>query len=112
MTLLRNGSFRFRAGVVLFAIATWGFKLDEQTMRDLVEAFVQMVEIRIKGRIDEHWSDWFGGLDIRHTEKDETILTGEVVDQTALYGLLAKLRDLGLALVSVRQVESTHQEKT
>jgi hypothetical protein len=70
---------------------------------------VQVVEIRIKGRIDEHWSDWFAGLEISHAAQDETILTGEVVDQAALYGLLAKLRDLGLALVSVKQVESEQQ---
>jgi hypothetical protein len=65
---------------------------------------VQVVEIRVKGQIDEHWSDWFAGLEITHTAQDETIMTGEVVDQAALYGLLAKLRDLGLPLVSVKQV--------
>jgi hypothetical protein len=73
---------------------------------------VQVVEIRVKGRIDERWSDWFAGLQIRHAEQDETILTGEVVDQAALYGLLAKLRDLGLALVSLTQVGSDGQRET
>jgi hypothetical protein len=63
------------------------------------------VEIRAKGRIDERWSAWFEGLSIAHTPQDETILSGSVVDQAALYGLLAKLRDLGLALVSVDSVE-------
>ncbi|MGD2148437.1 MAG: hypothetical protein PVH41_17215 [Anaerolineae bacterium] len=67
--------------------------------------FVQVVEIRIAGRIDERWSDWFADLAIRHTEKGETVLTGAVEDQAALYGLLAKLRDLGLPLVSVSNVE-------
>ncbi len=62
---------------------------------------MQRVEIRVKGQIDEHWSDWFGSLTIVHADMDETILTGAVVDQAALYGLLAKLRDLGLSLVSV-----------
>jgi len=62
-------------------------------------------EIRVKGRIDEHWSDWFEDLTIEHTEEDETVLTGDVVDQAALYGLLAKLRDLGLPLISVDSVE-------
>ncbi|MGD9030967.1 MAG: hypothetical protein PVG25_14265 [Anaerolineae bacterium] len=66
---------------------------------------MQVVEIRIKGRIDEHWSDWFEGLTITYTDQGETLLTGEVADQAALYGLLAKLRDLGLALVSVEHVE-------
>ena len=58
-------------------------------------------EIRVKGQIDEHWSEWFEGLTITHTDKDETILSGTVTDQAALYGLLAKLRDLGLPLLSV-----------
>ena len=66
---------------------------------------MQNVEIRVKGRIDEHWSDWFDDLTITHTDQDETILSGTVVDQAALYGLLAKLRDLGLPLLSVKQVE-------
>ena len=59
------------------------------------------VEVRVKGQIDEHWSDWFEGLTVTHTDQDETVLTGLVVDQSALYGLLAKLRDLGLPLLSV-----------
>ncbi len=66
---------------------------------------MQRVEIRVKGRIDEHWSDWFEGLTVTHTEQDETILTGKVVDQASLYGLVAKLRDLGLPLISVNSVE-------
>ena len=66
---------------------------------------MQRVEIRVKGRIDQDWSDWFEGLTITHTAEDETILSGTVVDQAALYGLLARLRDLGLPLLSVKQVE-------
>jgi len=66
---------------------------------------MQTVEIRVKGHIDARWSDWFEGLTIRHTEQDETILLGTVVDQAALYGLLAKLRGLGLPLISVNSVE-------
>ena len=62
---------------------------------------MQTVEIRVKGRIDEHWSDWFDDLAISYDE-GETVLSGQVADQSALYGLLAKLRDLGLALVSVK----------
>jgi len=67
---------------------------------------MQNVEIRVKGRIDEHWSDWFEGLTITHTDEDETILSGTVVDQAALYGLLAKLRDLRLPLLSVNRTET------
>jgi hypothetical protein len=64
------------------------------------------VEIRVKGRISEHWSEWFDELEISHTPADETTLKGEVKDQSALYGLLAKLRDLGLSLVAVNFSES------
>ena len=59
------------------------------------------VEIRVKGRIAGHWSEWFDELEISHTPEDETRLKGEVKDQSALYGLIAKLRDLGLSLVAV-----------
>jgi hypothetical protein len=73
---------------------------------------VQVFEIRIKGHIDEHWSDWFAGLEITHPEQDETVLTGAVNDQAALYGLLAKLRDLGLALVSVKHAGTDAETET
>lgn len=61
------------------------------------------VEIRVQGRIDEHWSSWFEGLAVRYVGTD-TVLTGNVADQAALYGLLARLRDLGLDLVSVQML--------
>ena len=63
------------------------------------------IEITVMKRIDFNWSEWFEGMTIRHTDKDETILSGTVVDQAALYGLLTKLRNLGLPLVSVNSVE-------
>ena len=66
---------------------------------------MQRVEITVRKRIDFNWSEWFEGMTIRHTDQDETILSGIVVDQAALYGLLAKLRNLGLPLVSVNSVE-------
>ncbi len=66
---------------------------------------MQNVEIRVKGRIDEHWSHWFDDLTITHTDQDETVLTGPVVDQAALHGILTKIRDLGLPLLSVNRVE-------
>ena len=62
---------------------------------------MKQVEIRVKGCVDEHWSDWFEGLAMTHTEKGETILEGSIPDQAALYGLLIKLRNLGLSLISV-----------
>jgi hypothetical protein len=67
---------------------------------------MQRVEITTKGQIDEHWSDWFEGLTITHTEQGETVLRGLAVDQAALHGLLAKMRDLGLPILSVSAVET------
>jgi hypothetical protein len=63
------------------------------------------VEIRVRGRIDQRWSEWFEGLTIVHTEENETVLLGPVADQAALYGLLAKLGALGLPLLSLRHIE-------
>lgn len=59
------------------------------------------VTILIRGRIDEDWTHWFEGLRVEQQEDGTTLLTGEVTDQSALYGLLAKLRDLGLELLSI-----------
>ena len=64
---------------------------------------MRQVEIRVKGQIDETWSEWFEGLTITHTDQGETVLTGTVVDEAAMYGLLSKLRDLGLQLLSVNR---------
>jgi len=61
---------------------------------------VPQVEIRVKGRLDEHWSGWFAGLTVAHTDQDETVLSGVLRDQPALYGVLTKLRDLGLSLLA------------
>ena len=66
---------------------------------------MQRVEIRIKGQLDEHWSEWFEGLSIAHTAEGDTILSGDISDQAALHGLLAKLRDLGLSIASANAVE-------
>jgi hypothetical protein len=69
------------------------------------------IEITVKQRIDFNWSEWFEGLTIQHTDQDETILSGMVVDQSALYGLLTKLRNLGLPLVTVNSAQiATGQE--
>ena len=62
-------------------------------------------EIRIKGHLGSQWTDWFEGLTITLEEDGDTLLTGPVVDQAALYGLLKKVRDLGLPLVSVSPLE-------
>lgn len=62
-------------------------------------------QIRIRGHLDSRWTDWFEGLSITLEENGDTLLTGPVVDQAALHGLLKKVRDLGLSLVSVNTVK-------
>lgn len=63
------------------------------------------VEIRVKNHLDPHWSEWLEHLSIVHTEENQTVLTGTVPDESALYGVLTKIRNLGLALVSVSSTE-------
>jgi hypothetical protein len=62
-------------------------------------------QIRLKGHLGSQWTDWFEGLTITLEDNGDTLLTGPVVDQAALHGLLKKVRDLGLPLVSVNPVE-------
>ena len=62
-------------------------------------------QIRIKGHLGGQWTDWFGGVTITLEDNGETLLTGPVVDQAALHGLLKKVRDIGLPLLSVNRVE-------
>ena len=68
-------------------------------------------EIKVKGLLDEHWQEWFDGMALRHqtdveTGQDCTLITGPIADQPALHGLLAKIRDLNLTLISVRKFDS------
>jgi hypothetical protein len=62
-------------------------------------------EIRLQGRLDPRWSAWFDGLTLTAEADGTTVLAGPVIDQAALHGVLARLRDLGLPLISVTQVE-------
>ncbi len=64
-----------------------------------------LYEIRIKGRLDDRWADWFEGLNFSQENDGTTLLSGSVVDQSALHGLLRKVRDLGMPLISVNQVD-------
>ncbi len=62
-------------------------------------------QIRIKGHLGPQWTDWFGGLSITLEENGDTLLTGPVVDQAALHGVLRKVRDLGMTLLLVNHIE-------
>ena len=65
-----------------------------------------LYEIRLKGHLAERWAYWFEGLTITLEDNGDTLLTGPVIDQAALHGLIKKVRDLGLPLISVISVES------
>jgi hypothetical protein len=70
-----------------------------------------LYEIRIKGHLDAQWMTWFDGLTITLEENGDTLLSGPVADQSALHGLLRKVRDLGMPLVSVVQVQFNRSKK-
>ena len=63
-----------------------------------------LYEIRVEGHLGDHWSDWFDGLEVRKEPGGETVLSGLIVDQSALFGVLTRLQSLNLALVSVERM--------
>ena len=68
-------------------------------------------QIRVSGQLDPQYADWFGGMTLTYEDREETVLTGPITDQAALYGLLARMRDLGLTLLAVNQVDNpTHDQ--
>jgi hypothetical protein len=67
-------------------------------------------EIRIKGHLDDRWAEWFEGLTIMLEENGNTLLSGPLADQAALHGILKKVRDLGMTLLSVNSVEPDTKE--
>jgi hypothetical protein len=74
--------------------------MDERTSRAAM-----IYEIRVRGVLDPQWSSWFDGLRVERAGPGETVIIGPVADQAALHGLLARVRDLGMPLLSLRVVE-------
>ena len=73
---------------------------------------LMVYQIRVKGHLGRQWTDWFGSVTITLEDNGNTLLTGPVVDQAALHGMLRKVRDLGLPLVSVIRVENASSIKS
>ena len=69
---------------------------------------VDTYRIRVRGHLDDRWSDWLGGLAVQRQENGTTLLVGPVVDQAALHGVITRIRDLGLPLLSVKQCVEPH----
>jgi hypothetical protein len=63
-------------------------------------------EIRVEGQLSSSWSSWFEGMSIRHVGAEETVLSGTIADQAALHGVLMRIRDLGLPLISVMRTSA------
>jgi hypothetical protein len=74
--------------------------MDERTNRP-----ARIYEIRVRGVLDPQWSSWFDGLRVEDAGQGESVIVGPVIDQAALHGLLTRIRDLGLPLVSMRVIE-------
>ncbi len=75
---------------------SWGF------------AMVDTYRFRVKGHLNDRWSDWLGGLAVQRQEDGTTLLVGPVVDQAALHGVIIRIRDLGLPLLSVNRAVEPH----
>jgi hypothetical protein len=75
--------------------------VDKKSPTPLAEDTGIPYEIKIRGHLDGHWSDWLGGLEITQDEQGNSLLTGVVPDQAALHGILVQIRDLRLTLVSI-----------
>ena len=69
-------------------------------------------QIRINGHLGHQWKDWFGGFSISLEDNGDTLIIGPVVDQAALHGLLKKVRDLGMRLISVHQINHEQENAT
>lgn len=71
----------------------------------------EIYEIKVQGHLDPGWTNWFAGLKLTHLEGEETLLSGPLPDQAALHGLLERIRDLNLTLISVIRTQPATQER-
>jgi hypothetical protein len=83
---------------------------ESRIARATKERQTSVYEIRVKGHLDPRWSEWFDGFRITNEPNGEALLSGHIADQAALHGVLAKVRDLNLQLISVTSVDSGQQE--
>jgi len=81
-----------------------GSSLLKESRRTSCEEGIQY-EIKVKGHLGEHWSEWLGDLSITRDTQGNSLLVGFVPDQAALHGILAQIRDLGLTLISLTRIE-------
>ena len=73
---------------------------------------MSVYQIRVKEHLDPRWSEWFDGLQVTNESNGEALLSGSIEDQAALHGVLAKVRDLNLQLISVTSVDTDRQESS
>ena len=79
--------------------------MEMNKMADKEKTPAAIYHIRVKGLLDKKWSDWFNGLEITPQENGETLLSGTLTDQAELFGILAKINNLGLTLLSLERKE-------
>ncbi|NLI07890.1 MAG: hypothetical protein GX457_12510 [Thermotogaceae bacterium] len=65
---------------------------------------MERYEIKVRGQIDRDWSSWLGDMEIKHSEDGMTVLSGELIDQVALFSVLSRIRDMGLTLIEVKKI--------
>jgi hypothetical protein len=85
------------------ASGRWKIVLDKNNQKSVPE-IPTVYQIRIRGRLDQKWAEWFDGMAVTPEEGGDTLLTGPAKDQAALHGLIRKVRDLGISLVSIQAV--------
>lgn len=85
---------------------------DKKSPTTITEETSNLYEIKIKGHLDSHWSNWLGDLEIIHDEHGNSLLRGCIPDQAALHGILVQIRDLGLTLISIQPQSSDDETNT